>query len=442
MYRRATSTSNSLRRFLVVCAVLLLGAAKEGYSQRVYATSASKGPSGVTNENHAVSPDPTGIVEPTALPRSNINVSPPILSPTQTSFIQLQFHTVIPQNSLVIIRVSNESVKLGGSIGVSAHENNVVRTSTASKFMLSDGSDFYAIRVTGGNFNQVRVTVSAPALGSASINIFYAFYEPVNTNCVTALGTSKSVGGLLPVSADVNNITHAIDGDLFTNSQLFIAVGVAATVSQTIYFSNLSNPGDAATVTISVNPALLSLGLLGNTAINLYNGTQLVGGTSLSGLLQGTDLLGLLQTGNPITFSFVPEGAPVAFDRISISMSSLAGVLTSLNVHEVQRTPAKPALPITLPTIIETCDGESLVITIESPSDGSILRWYDENGILIGNIEATVSPNEYHYLYPEPGEYKISVAASWESECIAESERTELTIIVHQKPPTPDIEVM
>ncbi len=434
MYAARPPDLPHLLRCFIVVATLLCGVVKEGVGQRVYATSVSTGGSGVTNASNATSVD--GTTEPTATPRARISRGG--LSSSGTAYLQLQFGSTIPQNASVLVRVDNELVGLlNGSISISAYESGSLRSSSSSKFTMSNGLSFYSVNVTGGNFNQIRITANASTLGTAEIDVFYALYEPPSTNCATALGTSENITGLLPLSAGIDNINHAIDGDLSTNSRLYVGLGLGTTVTQTVYFSNLSNPGDAATVTLSANPSLLSVGLLGSTQIDLYKGSQHIDGISISSLLQGTDLLGLLQSAEKATLSFVPDGNQV-FDRIVVSMSSLVGVAASLNLWEVARTPAKPTVPIAYPNVIEICDGETVSITAESPSAGSILRWY--NAVNDGTLlqESTGNPDTYitpplPYTAPDDTTF-IYVAAAWDSGCPAESERTKIAIVIHPKP--------
>src|SRR5690606_27770794 len=234
------------------------------------------------------------------------------------------------------------------------------------------------------------------------------------------------------------NIYLAIDDNVETYSTIgggLLDVGYI--ISQSAHFPNQSEVGSAATVTFSVPPNTLSLGLFNDVTISTYNGsnTTPISSTPLSSLLS-LDVLGLLSLGNEYTVSVVPSSQ---FDRIEISVATGIGLLNNFHLHEIHRTPAPPEIPgQTLPYVIELCEGEDATIILEL-NDGSVLRWYDESGNFLENIESTGNPDEYNYPYSGPGEYKISAAAAWGSDCFAESERTEMTFIVHPKPPTPEI---
>lgn len=426
MYPHATSSSLAFLRFLVVCAALLLAAVQEGYGQRVYANSVTSGGTGVSNSSNAVSVD--GVTEPAAIPRARISVSG-----SQTGYIQLQFASPLPQYSTVFLRVENETTGVvAGSISVAAYSNGTSVTSNPIKLTTTNGWKLYAINVIGGSFNQVRITASGNTLGSASIDILYAFYEQPTTECAVALGTTTNISGI--AVASIVNTENAIDNNLNTYSTFSVALGLLTTLRQTAYLSSLSNPEDAITVTFSIPSAILSLGLLSNVTVSAYRGNTLVSSQNLNTLLT-LDLLGLLNGGERYTVSYVPSNL---FDRIEVSMSNAVGALGNLRVHEIQRTPAEPIVPIAYPNVIAICDGETATITADSPSPGSILRWYDavNDGTLLQ--ESTGNPDTYitqPLAYSSPTDTTfIYVTSSWESGCPAESERTKIAVVVRPKP--------
>src|SRR5690606_15281173 len=141
--------------------------------------------------------------------------------------------------------------------------------------------------------------------------------------------------------------------------------------------------------------------------------------------------------GGRYTVSVVPGGQ---FDRIEVSVARGVGVdlLSSFRVHEIQRTPAKPVTPVAFPDVIEICDGETVSINAVSPSAGSILRWYDavNDGLLLRESATnsdTFTTDPLYYTSNTDTVF-LYVAASWNSGCFAESERTKIAILVNPKP--------
>ena len=434
MYSCVTSTPRSCLRFFAMCVVLLIGAVKEGYGQRVYATSVSSNSGNgilINNINQAISSD--GTTPPSASPPANISVSGAALSP-RTAFIQLQFSVSIPQNRTVFLRVASESFGLlGGETIVTALNNNSEILSNFKKFTTTDGWDLYALNVSGGSFNQVRISVTANALSSGSIDVYYAFYEPTTTECATVLGMTTGSTGVLTLG-NINSPANTIDGDLDSYSTFSITLGVVGSLNQTVYFSNISNPGEAVTATFSVPDNILSLDLLSNVQIAVYRGDTFVSSQNLNNLLS-VDLLGLLNDHERYSVSFVPTDV---FDRVVVSMSSTLGVLANLRLHEVQRTPAKPEVPALDTYVLHLCEGETADITAQSMT-GSIIRWYD--AVNDGQVLQQSSNNTDTYVVgPYPiGTTHLYTAAAWDTDCPAESERVDIEVIVTERPPSPNI---
>jgi len=421
---------------LTAVLLLLLGAAKEGYGQRVYATIATRTPAtnqtGITISNHANAQSPDGTTEPSAGP-ARIEVIGPTIGSTRSGYIQLQFSSTIPQNSTVFLRVANESTSGTGSIAVTARSNDTQVTASTTKFITINGQELYAVNVSGGSINGVRITANGPLLGSAAVSVYYAFYEPTTTACATVLGTSTGGTGLNLGS--ISSAQNAIDGNLDTYSTFSLTLGLATTLTQTVYFSNVSNPGEAVTATFSVPDGTLSLDLLGDIRVLAYRGGTEVSSQSLSNLLS-LDLLGLLNDDNErFTVSFTPSGI---FDRVVVSMSSTLGLSGSLRLHEVQRTPVEPEIPDLESSVIRLCEGETASITAQS-MPGSVIRWYDavNNGNL---LQQSGGDTDVYVIGPYPvGTSYRYAAAAWNTDCPAESERTIIEIIVSERPPAPNV---
>lgn len=427
----------SLRFFSVI--LLLFGAVKNGYGQRVYADAQRNG---ITSSlgNSATVTQPLLSVNSNLSDFTTLTASSTV--GTATAWQQLIFPNTLSANSIVYLKFNSTNALLGGGVTAQVYANSTTGsngslvTTQSSAFTSVDGMTYLA--VTGNsNFNAVRLTLSSPvALGTATANIYYAFFETPHTDCAEVIGTSVGGSGI-SLGGGVSAPLTAIDNNLTTFSTISGGIlGVGHTITQSAHFSNLSNPGDAATITFSVPPALLQLGLFNNVVINTYKGfgTTPVSSTSLSSLLS-LDLLGILSSGDRYTVSAVPNGQ---FDRIEVSVATGVSLLSNFRLHEIQRTPAKPTVPTAYPDAIEICEGETVSITATSPSTGGILRWYDavNDGTLLresaGNSD-TYTTSPLPYISPTDTTF-IYVASSWESGCPAESERTKIAVVVRPKP--------
>src|SRR5690606_34633101 len=118
-----------------------------------------------------------------------------------------------------------------------------------------------------------------------------------------------------------------------------LGLSVAGSQSQIFNFGSLST--DESTLNIKLrlgSGGVLNADLLGATEVILYNGATKVYQRSLqSSLLHNTDLLNLLQSGQPITMTFAP-GRP--FDRAEVRLTSPVGVALlgdALRIYDVQR---------------------------------------------------------------------------------------------------------
>lgn len=422
---------SSIFKALALCLLLLFGVRGEGYGQRVYADAQRNGTTG----GGGSIVDPTNSINQADL-TDFTRLSSSSLIGVSTSWQQLIFSTTtISTTATVYIKINSSGALLGGGITAQAYAGssilnvgNPVQTQTTS-FTSIDGNTYLA--VTGSNsFNAVRITLSSPvALGTSTANIYYAFYEPVNKRCADVLGVS--VGGTgISLGGGVSNPLNAVDNNLTTYSSLTGGLlGLGYTITQTAYFSNLSNPGDAATITFSLPPSLLQLSLFNNVTINLYSGNTLVN-TGTIGSLLSLDLLGLLRSGQRYTVSL--SSTPV-FDRIEIAVATGVSLLTDFRIHEIQRTPAKPTVPIAYPQAQAVCYGQTATLTAAPTSSGSVLRWY--NRVNDGTLLQEGSP----YITPpitvaEGDTAFFYVAAAWNSACPAESERVKVAVVANSLP--------
>ncbi len=227
---------------------------------------------------------------------------------TATAYVQLIFSTSsIPANATVFVKY-NSSVALGGGLAVQAYSGSsstadgstVATTSTA--ITGSDGSTYFAVSSTSP-FNAVRITLSAPAVGTKTADIFYGFYLPSGVGC-NKLYTATSATGV--TLANISNPNQAIDGNVTTYSTFDFTLSLGGTLTQSVFLEGYASSNSAATLAISVPPAVLSLGLFSSINVKLWKGATQVGTTTPLSSLLSLDLLGLLANGSPYNISIAP----------------------------------------------------------------------------------------------------------------------------------------
>src|SRR5690606_15608621 len=102
-------------------------------------------------------------------------------------------------------------------------------------------------------------------------------------------------------------------------------LGVGASVFQNIYYGVVSEPQDYFNVRLGVeNGGTLTADLIGSIEIRAYEGNDMVYSQKLSGgLINGLDILNLLQDGEIVT---IPIGPGKSFDRIAVGYTSLVSL--------------------------------------------------------------------------------------------------------------------
>jgi hypothetical protein len=331
------------------------------------------------------------------------------------------FLKISPSNSVVLVGADPKSqVTIQGFNGATSAGSALALSTLATN---ADG--YYVFPVTA-DFTSIKILVTTgdtglatgnPATTQADVYDVYMF----DPTCNPAKSTAISFTGVSLLSS-INNPDNAIDGNLSTYSSFNAGIGLGATLIESINLYHLSKVGEAATVTLSVPQALVAVGLLGNLQIEAFNGATSVGAISVSALLQGTDLLGLLQSGKISTLTFLPPGGQ--FDRINVSMGSLLNVSGSLNLYEVQITPAKPTFIAPSLQNITICSGNTATFTPNAPASGNELRWYKNatGGTWVpGNSYTTANLTAPDTIY----------VAQAIIGCAGESERVPATVVVN-----------
>lgn len=377
--------------WLLLTFLLLAGGGDVANGQvRTYATLSTQGGTGtvtgLTNVRGASTTTPPAGSTPANL--SATGTTGALGGSAVSVYINLQFASNVPSNTVVFIKVSAITLpSIASSVTAVAYNNSTAATgSTFYNLVAGDGTQYIGVYATS-IFNQVRLTVTGAGGGllnapaeTAGANVFYAFYSATNTaDCGSPIGTSWSGNGT------VVNSGNAIDGNLATYSDITPSL-LLSTVEQSFYFSGLSVTNDEVKATLSIPPSVLSLGLLSNITVNAYNGsnTAPVWTTNLGAVLS-LDLLGLFNTGTPITIAVKPS---LPFDRLSINYSAVLGLLVTLHVHEIQRTSASPIFTVQNTAI---CTNSTATLIANAPAGNQTL-WYNASAALLFTGDSFTTP--------------------------------------------------
>ena len=293
--------------------------------------------------------------------------------------LELQFPSTLPAETWSYVRIgADESllqVLLGGSLGellsdvlgsvllgnqeieIQARTSGGVavlsRTSTQGfdtdrvRLVQNGTGDYFLAIKPDAAYDRIRLTNRSTALAGLgseyTLDVYNAFYLDGADACGEFRFTSFDGEGISLdlLGAGVENAENAIDSDLNSYSEISIGtLGVDASMFQSVYFETLSAPEDYFKVKLGVaNAGVLTADLIGGIEVRAYNGSDLVFIRKLSGgLINGLDVLGLLQSGNAVT---LPFGPGVAFDRVTVGYTSLVSLNALSNspilLYDVQR---------------------------------------------------------------------------------------------------------
>jgi len=293
---------------------------------------------------------------------------PTTLPAGKTSYVRLDFDQDV-LNALVGGGLGGELADLLGTVVLGNHYFTVAAKNNGTTVnIFSSQSNFSTdagklIRDVAGNFyfaitpnqayNRIEIVDHTDALLVGTFNsmkVYNAFYTSGTNSCDLAFATAfDGSGGTLDLiglgNAGVQNPHFAIDTDANSYSHIGLgAVALAGTISQTVYFSSLSNPTDQFHVTIQLdNPSLLNLGLADGLKIEALNGTNVVHTYDISTSLLDLDVLGLLSAGQKAT---IPISPGQSFDRVRITLSSLLqlNLTKGLRFYDIYRSPAAPTV--------------------------------------------------------------------------------------------------
>lgn len=387
---------------------------------------------------------------------------------TSAAWLQLEFPAEVISSTVspvtVYVRTNNNTTALlGGGVELTAQDKNGVQVSVQATdyktYYTPDGSVFLAITPTA-TFKYIRTKLSSPvALGTNTLQVYYAFYGPSATNtsnpypfsvadCGSPNVSSKGFSGLALGDFEVLNAGNAIDNDLNSKSS-FVSTGIALLsghIKQTFFFNGVSNNADAVRVILSQSGSFLAVNLASGITLQAYNGSAPVGTSTLVNALLDADLLGLLGgNNNQVAFYFAPKdalGNSVIFDRVELDLNigALGAGLASngLNVHDVRRAPDIPTA--TGPTACTNIGTASLSVLAQQLGISGIgsfsYTWYTTAH---GTSPVSTAQNWTASGLTTPGtsSYYVETTKSGAG-CIA-STRKKVDIIVSNPPTSPGV---
>jgi gliding motility-associated-like protein len=294
-----------------------------------------------------------------------------------------QFPAAVAANTPVYIKIGTPAAGGllgligGGFVNITAYNGGTAVSSTNVVAVTDASGGMYYSITPSTTYDRVEIKLSSSALlGNAELDVYDMFYGIENTaNCGKPYAVATTASGI-SLLGGITNPLLAIDGNENTNANLNLGlVAVLGTQSISGLFSTTSTTGDAAKVIISIPASLLSLDLINNITIEVYNGGTSVGKQTVNNLLT-VDLLNLFGNNAKVPVYFYPTGT---FDQVKVTFGSLvgAGLAGSLNVYEIERVPGKPVIQNSVNGVITSCPGSAVTLGINNPPSGVSYSWYD-----------------------------------------------------------------
>src|SRR5690625_3199729 len=352
----ATSQENGKNR-----ATIILGALSTGYSSTTNSSIAN-----VENPDNAVDAD-----ENTYATMKARNVSLLIADYSGEAWLQMNFPSAIEANTTTYIKIGEPETKglsldlletVGGLLGLLDENivitevydgNTQIGTGNVSTTMTRDGDGEIYLAVTPSqNYTGIRIKLRSQSNllgislgGGLDMKVYDAFYYTEGEDCGRPQHTYFTSSGVNIGLLDFGdrNLSHAIDDDPGTYSTVkstaLLNANVAGSQSQVFTYAGPASENATLNIKLSVGSGgLVNTDLLGTSKVILYNGTEVVYDRALqSSLLNNTDALNLLESGQPITMIFAP-GRP--FDRVEVQLTSPLGLSiigSALQIYDVQR---------------------------------------------------------------------------------------------------------
>lgn len=265
-------------------------------------------------------------------------------------------------------------------------------------------------------FNGIYFKLSGNALSVAlTSELFHAYIlEDAPINCTTMNEVIDVLSGVkgnalvnaISATGSVTSPWNAVDDDPTYSTYATISTGaqVLSNVFETVIFETPSAAGDSIKLIIQdPGGGLLNLAALNGFTIQPYLGNTPVG-TPITNSSSFLSLQLLPGSSNKYELNVA---VPVSFDRIEIKMGGVTNALSQLRIYDIERNIVAPV--ITNNSTVVTNDtvfvnyGNSLMLDANSANTADSIRWYDDNGNLVGSGTSYYIPSviEEGWYYAE-----------------------------------------
>lgn len=274
----------------------------------------------------------------------------------------------------LIPNVSVIGIKKNGTVTTEIGTAQIVN---ASLLKLLPGDNTLEFTITPSDktgpvaYDGIRVVLGSLLSVAQTARVFDAYYYTPTpaVDCTKGDVTDiiygvKDIGvGALTVTVGVQNAWNSVDGDMNTYATMLSGAGVLAQAREQIIFSSPSLPGDSLRIITSTGASLLGVNLLTGFSIQRY-----LGGVPVGVPIDNTStLLSIKLLSGNTRAAIVLSPTPEPYDRVEILYGGVANVLTSINIHEVQRVATTKFASSDLNNSITVCKGQ--VIPLPSPTD-------------------------------------------------------------------------
>lgn len=354
----------------------------------------------------------------------------------------------IPENYFAF-KNGNNDVFTGTTHGYSRTDLNKMRLMRDGK-----GNSYFKFSL-GQSFNQVSVRSELGGLITTParwIHVYDTYYYNNPEECPEFLTYAEVADDLLTLlgnNTGINNSFHAIDSDLTTFSsfgnQSLLNLGLGVSMEQFFQLPAISND-KLVRIKMQMPSGLLKVDVASGIEINFYNGTTKLSSQTVDASVINADLLGLINAGNNVPFSFLAtpptdiNGGILAFDKVSVSVKKpvslgVLNVTGDLRVYDVAFVDTKPETvkvctrefmnnnirerKFDLTQIIPNfdvnaayviVDREQKEISFTTPEEKEANKWQPLGTYYIKGINATGHcPNEYSsFAVVQDTQYKIA----------------------------------
>ncbi|MCH7396482.1 gliding motility-associated C-terminal domain-containing protein [Belliella sp. DSM 107340] len=301
------------------------------------------------------------------------------------------------------------------------------------RVIVDENGEFYISIKPSQTYQSIRLIDRSSALLGLGIqnstDIFGVFIVPQNQDCIAPLFTGLNLNNFNLVNLlgtqPVEDPENILNNDPLTFSELNLtAVNQDASIEQFVIFSDFSPAGSYFSLRFRFGDDNIGTQDLSRVIIKAFDNSEQVSEQSLSDIVNA-EAIQRLQNGEFVDILFQIDDPA---NKISISYernSAGLGDLPSLQLASISRGLQKPeATEEQLE--IEVCEGENVQLSANT-ADDLLLRWYDvpEGGAPLAELQVDMP-----FTSPEITENQIFYVASYDPNCLLESERVAISVIL------------